>query len=289
MPDWASDRVRKKLASEPVALDLPEGVFYGKEPGVYWNMKDRSELVYVPGGDVPLGPWTSKQRGEAGDPTKESVVFETDRGNVPVAPFFIGRYEVSNEQFERFVKANPRAAADRTLRSIVHDGTGRGVEVDGASWRRPHGPGGPFDKKEWPHWPVTQVSYDDAQEYVAWAGLRLPDEAEWETAAAWTGEKMRVYPWGDTLIVGVAEILEVGFTGSKPHLARVDAYPEGRSPWGAFNMAGNAHEWVVDSRVDRHSVKGGAFYCGAINLRRDFRSTEDCSNSTGFRVAIAAR
>ena len=90
--------------------------------------------------------------------------------------------------------------------------------------------------------PVAGVDLRDATIYCKWRGKRLPTEAEWERAARGTEE--RRWPWGDAFDPSKVNMRNAadGWETSAP----VDAFPEGRSPVGAFQMAGNVWEWTTD-------------------------------------------
>lgn len=114
----------------------------------------------------------------------------------------------------------------------------------------------PFSRETFtrPDAPVVGVDWFDAASYCAWAGGRLPTEAEWELAAR--GTDGRRWPWGDAWDWGLAN------TGGEKHgrdvkdpgvekdgfiyPAPVGSFPAGRSPAGVLDMAGNAAEWVAD-------------------------------------------
>ncbi len=86
--------------------------------------------------------------------------------------------------------------------------------------------------------PRVCVTWYEAEAYAAWRGGQLPTEAQWEFAAR--GSESRVYPWGDEWDASKANVVD------SSGLTAVGAYPEGVSWVGAYDMAGNAMEWVQD-------------------------------------------
>ena len=146
-----------------------------------------------------------------------------------------------------------------------------------------------FGDAEFQDYPVVQISWGDAQNYCAWAGRRLPTEAEWERAAR--GDDMRTWPWGDE----PPSALYANFGALLRDTSRVGSYPAGASPYGALDMAGNVWEWVSDfyamnyyglspaadpqgpedsfGRYQR-VIRGGSFQDEAISIRLSNRGYE---------------
>ena len=134
---------------------------------------------------------------------------------VSVSAFEISRHTVTNREFAAFVSATGhRTGAERFGWSFVfaaflpanlRNGAQRPEEapwwcrVEGAHWREPEGPGSSVEDR-WDH-PVVHVDHDDALAYCAWAGVRLPTEAEWERAAR-GGLEQAAYAWGEELTPG---------------------------------------------------------------------------------------
>jgi hypothetical protein len=148
--------------------------------------------------------------------------------------------------------------------------------------------------------PASDLSWDDAQAYCQWSAKRLPTEAEWEKGAR--GTDRRAFPWGDEFEVGRANVLGQGYGGAAP----VGAFPQGASPFGLEDMAGNVWEWVADwygvdtyARVagpdpqglpggEQRSVRGGSWICHQRYLRCSARyrfEPQRRSNYIGFRCA----
>ena len=125
--------------------------------------------------------------------------------------FYIDRFEVTNRQFIKFVEST-------------------GYKAEGI-WRKYASP----DRMEHP---VICVSWHDAQAYAAWAGKRLPTAEEWEKAAR--GGDARRFPWGNSWN---PERLNC-FDSNRGNTAPVGSYPQGASPYGVEDMAGNVWEWV---------------------------------------------
>ena len=90
-------------------------------------------------------------------------------------------------------------------------------------------------------WPAVGLVWREAQAYCTWRGARLPTEAEWEKAAR--GTDGRAFPWGE----GWDATRTNSSRGGPGHPISVGTFPEGRSPFGVLDMAGNVAEWVADT------------------------------------------
>jgi formylglycine-generating enzyme len=170
--------------------------------------------------------------------------------------------------------------------------------VEGADWRHPHGP--QSDLSGLGDHPVVHVNWIEAAAYAAWAGGRLPTEAEWERAAR-GGIEQATYAWGDELTPdGVHRCniwqgtfpthntLDDGFLATSP----VTAFePNG---WGLHDVAGNVWEWNADrfeGRDGHRVMRGGSYlchdsYCNRYRVGARSSNTPDTSTGNiGFRMA----
>lgn len=131
--------------------------------------------------------------------------------------------------------------------------------------------------------PVVLVSYDDALEYCKWAGRRLPSADEWKKACR--GAQGRIYPWGDDFDTTKCNTAE---SQSGWETTPVRMFPQGRSPYGCYDMVGNVEEWTSSKLdEDRRIVLGGSWCmtCQVYGLPVLHRvaSRSFFSNELGFR------
>jgi len=184
---------------------------------------DGEEMVRIPAGEFVMG-------------SNEDDNEKTPH-NVFVAAFYMDKHEVTNQRFDRFVKATGfRTEAEQAGGGVFWDGTHFKQDAS-VNWKSPFGPGDSLqDKMELP---VVQVSWNDAVAFCVWAGKRLPTEAEWEKAAR-GGLEGKKYPWGDVDARGRACYDQAG-TGRPDSVGKYAA-----TGYGLFDMAGNVWEWCSD-------------------------------------------
>lgn len=235
--------------------------------------KIEDSMVFIEGGTFTMGAVEQSN-------TNDALPFH----QVIVDNFWIDPTEVTNAQFKDFVDATGyKTIAERPvnwdeLKKMLPPGTPKPDEINlrpgsmvftpptqiislnnhfawwswvqGANWKHPEGPDSSIDGKE--NHPVVHIAFEDAKAYAAWAGKRLPTEAEWEYAARGGIDKAE-FVWGDELTPNNTYLANFfqgvfpyrnypkdGFVGSAP----VKSYPP--NGYGLYDMAGNVWEWCSD-------------------------------------------
>lgn len=226
-----------------------------------------------------LGLCRAEQRRD--DCKEEWFGFEQAAHQVYLDDYWIDRTEVTVARYRRCVAA-------------------------GACALPPYAEGG--QRYDRPDLPVVLVTWNDARRFCAWAGARLPTEAEWERAAR--GAAGRRYPWGNVYNPfnanhGAFALEDLDARDGFLELAPVGSFPEGRTPDGIDDLAGNVQEWVYDwfaqeypqadavnprgpDNGDRRVVRGGSYVHGRPWLRgaaRDREPPGERASWIGFRCA----
>ena len=246
--------------------------------------KDGMVLVYVAEGEFKMGSARTE------DP--ETLEEELPQHIVYLDAYWIDQTEVSNAQYAMCVADGDTCTKPKEIFSLTRSSY--------------------YDNEQYANYPVIFVSWDQAAGYCAWAGRRLPTEAEWEKAAR--GPEGRIYPWGNTFDGTLANYCDIncingwkddryddGYVETSP----VGDYPLGASVYGALDMAGNVYEWVADwygpySRISQvnptgppsgqeHIIRGGAWGDDFVHVRAAVRSHINVPdywvNFIGFRCA----
>jgi eukaryotic-like serine/threonine-protein kinase len=173
--------------------------------------KDDVELVAIPAGEFTMGHNDSYD------------TLPVRKLQLPA--FSIDKYEVTNKRYKRFIDATGYKvpwSQEPAVAAYVWD------------WQKRMYPEGKGDD------PVVLVNWDDAKAFCAWAGKRLPTEAEWEKAAR--GVKGKPYPWGNEWTNGKANTSENALKQTAP----AGSFKEDISEYSVNDMAGNVSEWVEE-------------------------------------------
>jgi formylglycine-generating enzyme required for sulfatase activity len=231
------------------------------------------DYVYVPAGTFRMG-----------DDSRDTLSREKPAHVVDLDAFYISKYEITNREWRRF-------RDDPGYEDTKFWPRGHVVPRDQIPyWTQPNNHGGGTPGSD--DYPVIGVNWDAASAYCAWlsaktgARYRLPTEAEWEKAAR--GTDARRYPFGDSIDRGKAN-----YVGAQAYdtVMPVGSFAGGVSPYGAFDMAGNALEWTQDwYHRDYYAVsprknpqgpatgayrvvRGGSFFVEPFELRTSARSS----------------
>lgn len=275
--------------------------------------QDGMTLIYIPAGSFLLGSPDSDP--DAREDEKPQQTIELDA-------FWLDKTEVTVAQFEDFVRATGYTTdAERGVDDGANGARAGGLVFSGndtvfvkdANWLLPEGPGA-RGASEQPRAPVVQVSWNDAAAYCAWAGRRLPTEAEWDRAAR--GSAGRRYPWGAAFDGARTNFCDSNcsaawrnttFDDGATRTNNVGSYPAGASVEGVLDLTGNVWEWVADWHDFRgyyrfptanplgvatgteRVVRGGAWTDTADRVRAGARTKltpASRNNFTGFRCAV---
>jgi len=245
------------------------------DSGEFDNEGIRKTIIAADGAPmvlIPAGPFTMGS--DSGNDDEQPV------HEVTLDDFYIDQYEVTNARYADCV-----AAGDCTFPNPDD----------------PHCTEAYDDSDKMNH-PVVCVNWEQANTYCEWRGDRLPTEAEWEKAAR--GTDGQIYPWDDT--APNEELLN--FNQNVNDTTPVGSYPDGVSPYGVYDMAGNVFEWVADwynanyysnspsqnpigpSTGDGKVLRGGAWDSYDDDARASYRGNDDPDNhydSYGFRCVAA--
>lgn len=249
------------------------------------NRSKWEEMVVVPAGIFVMG---SNFRDEM---SENARLEETPQREVYLDAFYIDKYEVTNAQYWAFLK-HIRETGDH---SKCYPGEPKDKDHTPDKW---------YEDRYFDHadFPVIRIDWYDAWAYAAWAGKRLPTEAEWEKAAR--GTDGRRFPWGD---VFSASRVNWGATGP----LTVGSYEDGKSVFGCHDMAGSVMEWCSDW-FDRYyykrgptsnpkgpekstgvrSMRGGSLFANSAYLlrctKRSFARPDERNRAIGFRCVADA-
>lgn len=232
----------------------------GKLLEVIYPKPARSAMVLIPAGEFVMGY-------DSGNSD------ENPEHKVKLDAFYIDKYEVSYKEYQKFVRETDYPSPEIWYNKEYKD----------------------FNKRDKP---VVGISWEDAYNYAAWAGKRLPTEAEWEKACR--GDSSFLYPWGDKK----PDKSLGNFCSDIPE--EVKSFPEGVSPYGVHNMLGNVWEWCSDwydenyykqsayqnpsgpKNTGRRVLRGGSFLSSLDVLRatlRGYANPKDKTVYCGFRCA----
>jgi len=284
-PSTASDQPPRNVATASMTgggaspLTTADLGFSWPRPGQFYG-QDGAPMMLVSAGPFTMG---------SSPLDKQAKADEQPAHRVTLHAFYIDRFEVTRGQYRRFLSDVSRSNHRTCDRS---EPQGKDHTPSKETWDA----GSSADL----NLPVVGVDWYDAAAYCAWAGQRLPTEAEWERSARGTDE--RTYPWGDRWDRARANSYETGKKTATP----IGSFEAGASPAGVEDLAGNVWEWVHDWYAPKYYldaakedpsgpdsgefrvVRGGSSLSDARGLRSAGRDSNDPTgryNNFGFRCA----
>ena len=265
----------------PTATPPPMPPAAAKAKDTWVSPLDGMTLAYIPAGQYLIGSLDS-------DPN--AWISEKPQHKVELSGYWMDKTLVTNAMYAKCVQAG--ACPEH--------------KIDISYTRDSY-----YSNAKFANYPVIYVTWNDAQTYCAWAGRILPTEAQWEVSAR--GSDGRKFPWGNSPpscnLLNYAVSLSMNFGGSSTtctgDTTDVGKYPQGASPYGLLDMAGNVWEWVADwlgpnylvephvnptgpASGDLRVIRGGYYFTDAKYVRATMRVGHDPTDATdfiGFRCA----
>jgi formylglycine-generating enzyme required for sulfatase activity len=199
------------------------------------NEKDGSLMRLIPAGDFVMG--SKREEIEAAiamdkEGPQFPLLHETPQFRAKIGNFYLGVFTVTNEQFARFLSDTKPSVVELQRWVSWLDRIAPALADTKPYHARPG-----FETH-----PVINVTWFGADAYCKWAGLRLPTEIEWEKAVR--SNDGRIFPWGNEWDQN--RLCWWGSHDEKQTTSPVDAFPQGCSPHGIFQLAGNVEEWCAD-------------------------------------------
>ncbi|MEE8587640.1 MAG: SUMF1/EgtB/PvdO family nonheme iron enzyme [Acidobacteriota bacterium] len=218
------NRDRSEEVSIEVAIEAAEALGQAGDPRFEGDQLEKN-WVEIPAGEFWMGAQKKDKAGKNFDPEADND--ESPVHRVHLDAYRIGRYPVTVAEYQRFMQADGYGEEDHW----TEGGFGEKTEPD--AWE---------DQTQHPNRPVVRVSWLEAAAYAQWAGAQLPTEAQWERAAR--GTEGRKYPWGNRPEPNPQRLNFAESETGDP--TPVGVYPQGSTPEGITDLAGNVLEWCQD-------------------------------------------
>ncbi len=198
------------------------------------NQNSPEDMILIPEGAFLMG--STKQDIENLLALDQHIEIERLNNEIPqrevyLNAYYIDKYPVTNAKYKKFIESGGYTQqeywSDAGWNYITESNPLENNELDDVLNGEPD-------------CPTVNISWHEAEAFAKWSGKRLPIEAEWEKAAR--GTDGRIYPWGNEFDKTRLNCAEAKIKKTTP----VTKYPQGRSVYGCFDMAGNVWEWTAD-------------------------------------------